>query len=393
VPNTGTVGSATTVTVSSSAFYLDGEYKIRWSSVATFDSELTVVLKEGVLSKVNSIVETVTIPEGKYGINYVQFLRYNRDDAVNFQYTVKPKLEIIPPQAPPGAKVTVKGTGFPADGGGAITFDGKATTLEIVPNKFGTFTAEFIVPATIVGDAHKFVASSPKIYTDSATAAFKVVPGITIEPTNPEVGADVKVTGFGFAAKSVIKLKYDNISISNSPTSDENGNFSHTFKVVESAIKDHKIIAEDGAGNSAVWGLRLEGTAPPKVTPISPKAERFGWLGDQTVSFNWTPVSDFSGVFYTIEVAEDLNFFPLKPGMKKVNLTQPGCTIDIKAGTYYWRVKAIDGAGNEGEWAISPYPFNVGFFSAWMLAAAGVICLLIFVLLLRAFFRRLKEYE
>jgi hypothetical protein len=78
--------------------------------------------------------------------------------------------------------------------------------------------------------------------------------------------------------------------------------------------------------------------------------------------------------------------------MKKTGLTQPTCTLPIKAGTYYWRVKAIDGAGNEGEWAISPYAFNVGFFSIWILVIGGVVCLLIFVLLIRAFFHRLREY-
>jgi len=93
-----------------------------------------------------------------------------------------------------------------------------------------------------------------------------------------------------------------------------------------------------------------------------------------------------------VEVGENLNFFPLKPGMKKSGLTQNICTFDIEPGTYYWRVRAVDGAGNAGEWAISPFPFKVGLLSIWSIVAGAVIFLIIFILLLRAFFRRLKEY-
>lgn len=373
---------------------MDGEYKIRWSTTATFDPEQTIVVGEGVVPKNQySLTASFTIPEARYGNHYVQFWRYNRDDAVNFQFSVKPKLEVIPPSAAPGTAVTVKGTGFPDDGsGGAVTFDGKPTSIAMVTSKTGTFTAEFVVPNTINGD-HKFVASSPKIFGDLTAALLKVGPGIILEPKNPDIGADAKITGRGFAANSAVKIKYDNISIATSPTTDENGVFTYTFKVPESSVKDHKVLVEDGAGNSSVLSLTLEGRPPPKPTTVAPKGERFGWLGDETVTFTWTPVSDISGVFYTIEVGEDLNFFPLKPGMKKTGLTQPSCTIPIKAGTYYWRVKAIDGAGNEGEWAISPHAFNVGFFSPWMLAAGGAACLLIFILLIRAFFHRLREYD
>lgn len=340
-----------------------------------------------------SVTDSFTIPEAKYGLHYVEFYRESRPDekAVVLQFNVKPRLEIIPPQAAPGAKVTVKGTGFPAGGGGAVSYDGKATDIAIVTSEAGTFTAEFTVPNTIAGE-HKFVANSPKLFNDSASVTMKVIPAVSIDPKQPDIGAEATITGTGFAASSVVQIKYDSKSVADSPTTDENGSFSYTFKVPDSSAKTHKVTAEDGAGNSILLNLSLESTPPSKTTPVSPRAERFGWLGDETVTFTWTTVTDISGITYTIEVAEDLNFFPLKPGMKKVGLTQPNCTMAMKAGTYYWRVRSVDGAGNESEWAISPYAFNVGFFSTWVLVIAGLVCLLIFILLLRAFFRRLREY-
>ncbi len=309
-----------TLNIQSKAFPIDGEYKLLWCPTADFLPETTVTVKEGVIPKMGlSLIDSFVIPESRYGINYVRFYRYTRPDdtPVNLSFTVTPKIEVIPPQAPPGAKVTIKGTGFPAESGGAITFDGKPTTMEIVPNKVGTFTADFVIPATIAGDVHKFVASSPKIYSDVVVANLKVAAGVYIDPPNPDVGANVKIIGSGFAAKSPVKLKYDNTSIADAPPSDENGNFTYSFKLPESNTPDHKITVEDGAGNVFVMNLKLENTPPPKTAPLSPKGERFGWLGDQDVTFTWTPVTDASGVVYTIEVAEDLNFFPVEAGNEK----------------------------------------------------------------------------
>ena len=350
------------------------------------------MLKKGEAPRVTTVTDSFTVPEAKYGDNYVQFTRWGREDYVNLKFTVKPSLEVTPAQAAPGATVTVKGTGFPTSASGAVTFDGQTTDISIEANEVGTFSAEFVVPDTITGE-HKFVVNSPQLLSDSATANMKVKPAISMNPKRPDVGADVEITGRGFAAKSVVQIKYDNVSIANSPTTDENGSFSYTFKVPESSNKQHKVTAEDEAGNSTILSLSLEGTPPPKPTPVAPKSERFGWLGDETITFVWTPVTDISGITYTIEVGEDLNFFPIKPGMKQTGLTEPTCTMNIKVGTYYWRVQAVDGVGNEGEWSTSPYAFNVGFLSNWMLIVGGIVCLLVFILLIRAFFRRLRDYD
>lgn len=382
------------MSISSNAFPIDGDYKIMWSDKASFEDGTYLVLKEGTVPRNNyTVTDTITIPEAKYGINYVRFWRYNRDDSVTFQFDVKPKLEIIPAQAAPGATVTVKCTGFPPGDEGVVTLDGKPTTIVPVASITGTYSADFLVPETMAGD-HKFVANTPRLFTDIAQGYVKVIPTVTVSPEQPDIGAEVKVTGRGFAAKSTVQIKYDNVSVASSPATSELGSFTYVFKVPESSAAPtrHTITVQDASGNKATWGMTLEGQAPPRPTPQLPKNERFGWMGAQEVVFAWSAVSDSSGVIYTIEVAEDLNFFPLKPGMKKTGLKEPSCTLKINPGTYYWRVQAVDGVGNEGEWAISPYPFRVGYFSMWMFVGAGIVCLALFALLVRAFFRRLREY-
>jgi len=398
------VGTTVTLSIISSSYQLDGDYKIRWSPTATFEDEKSiVVVAEGNVPKGGyDVSATFTVPEARYGINYVQYARYGRDDPVNLQFTVKPTLTVTPTSVKPGGTLTVSGTGFPAGDTVSIKFDGEiaevvssdedAENPSIVKvNKIGSFAATFAVPEIAAG-SHKFIADASKMYTDTTEASVEIVPYVVLNPELPEIGTRVVVSGCGFAANSVVHLKYDDMAIANSPTTGENGCFSYDFVIPESAETQHIIVVTDEDGNTASYGLPLEGKAPAEPTPIAPRDQRFGILGDETVTFNWTEVSDPSGVTYTVEVGENLNFFPLKPGMRKVDLTHTNTAIVLEPGTYYWRVKAIDGVGNESEWVTSPYAFKVGLLSAWAIVIGAIIFIIVFVLLIRAFVSRLGEY-
>jgi hypothetical protein len=392
VPTSGNVGTQVTFSIGSSAFPVDGDYKIRWSPSANFEDDKTVVLKEGTSPKNSmSIIDTVAVPEAKMGINYIQLIRMNRDDPVNFQFTVRPKVDIAPTSTIPGGMVTISGTGLPAEDTGTLSFDGKVTNVAITTNKVGSFTAQFTIPDTIAG-THKFIVQTPKALTDTPTLTMQVTPTITMKPLQPEVGSNVTLTGRGFAARSGVQVKYDNTSIANSPTTDDNGNLNYEFKVPESQRKEHEIVVTDAAGNTAKIVPTLETKALPKPIPVSPKDQRIGLFGSEMVTFTWTKVSDAPGLTYIIEVGNNLNFFPLKPGMKKTGLTQTSCTLNLEPGSYFWRVKVVDASNNEGEWAISPYHFEVGFLPVWTFAVIGAALLFVFIWLIRAFFRRLGEY-
>jgi hypothetical protein len=373
-----------------------------WSKTPIGDESTDyIVLTEGEFPRdTTKVTITFTVPEAAYGINYVQYRRNWRPEApYGFAFTVLPDIKLSPSSGSPGSKVILNGTGFPANKKEVtLSFDGQDTALAISTSGVGSFSAEFAIPNTIAGK-HEFKATVESISMVDASASLQVSPKISLEPEHPEIGAEVTVTGCGFAAKSQVSIKYDDISISSSPTdkppiTDWNGSFSHSFKVPESSKDNHVITATDKAGNVATYGLPLEGEAPPAPNTITPgeKQQRFGVFGSQLVIFTWTEVSDPSGVTYILEIDDNLNFFPLEPGMRKTGLTTPNCTIQLEPGTYYWRVKAVDGAGNESGWALSPYPFKVGLFSAWYLVMGGLIFVIIFILIVRAFFRRIREY-
>lgn len=348
-----------------------------------------------------------TVPEASYGSNYVQFRRaWRPEEAYGFMFTVLPDLQVSPSSATPGSQVTIKGTGFPGEGVAALSLDGKALDLEPETNTLGSFTIEFTVPDAIAG-RHAFEATAEDMYRKEATASLEVVPGISLQPVLPDIGSEATVTGCGFAATSPVTVEYDDQAMAatspvtvedddqavvDSPQTDELGNFTITFTVPETSEAEHEITVTDGAGNVATLSLSLEGQPPLAPTTVSPQEQRFGWFGAQIVAFTWTDVSDPSGVTYTLEIGDNLNFFPLAPGMRKTELAQPTCLIELEPGTYYWRVKAVDGAGNQGEWTLSPYPFKVGFFSVWYLVLGGLFFLVVFVFIVRAFFRRVGDY-
>ncbi|MGB8707638.1 MAG: IPT/TIG domain-containing protein [Dehalococcoidia bacterium] len=339
------------------------------------------------------VTVSFTIPEASFGINFLQFQRsYRPENPYGFAFSVVPGLTVTQPTCTPRSTVTIKGTGFPAKNKNIkVSFDGNDTGLSILTNELGSFTGEFTIPDTMAGN-HQFKATDENLFLGDITASLQVGPTISLQPEHPEIGSEVTLTGCGFAARSTIAIKYDDIAVSNSPTTGDTGNFTDKFIVPESSTDTHVITATDKAGNVATFGLPLEGTAPSVPNPISPAQERFGWFGSQLVVFNWSEVSDPSGVTYSLEIDNSLRFFPLEPGMRKTGLTEPNCVMRLDPGTYYWRVKAIDGAGNESDWSLSPYPFQVGLLSGLYLAIGAIIFVIIFIFIIRAFFRRVREY-
>lgn len=388
------MGSTATITIDAGSRQIGGPYEILWSGkpITEESTDLLVVKKGEFPKETTKITVDFVIPEAAYGRNYVQFRRaWRPQDPYGFAFTVLPDLKVSPGSSTPGAEVTVKGTGFPAKNKEIrLSFDGKDTGLEITSSELGSFTARFTVPETIAG-RHELKAYVENMYLEVPTASLEVRPALSLEPRLPEIGAEVTVSGRGFAANSQVLLKYDDIAITGSPQTDHRGSFSHNFKVPESPKDRHVITATDKAGNTATYGLPLEGQPPPAPAPLHPcRGETFGLFGPQPVTFRWEAVEDPSGVTYTLEVGRNIKVWP--PVAIRLGMTNTACTISLEPGTYYWRVKAVDGAGNESQWEYAPYPFKVGSLSIWYLIIGGLLFLVFFIIILRVFLNRLSQY-
>ena len=396
-PSSGPTGSQVIISISSGAYPLDGNYEIWWSKSPTMsDDPTTVKLGQGFNERLKqSVSMTVAVPEAPNGTNYFHFIKAGRaEQMLNFAFQVTPSIIIKSDQVTPRSTATVTGSGFTASDVIVFYIDGDpiAATAEIDSDKMGTFNADIPIPDLASG-THVIKATAKKMFNQEATSRFKTSATIAIEPTMPVVGQTATVTGYGFSPNTDVSIKYDSTVVASSPTSDKAGSFVYNFTVPETSEPHHTVTATDKNGNTATWELPIENNPPTTPTPVSPSSDRVGIMGAQPVTFTWMPAKDDSGtVLYTVEVADNMNFFPLMPGMRRTNVTESSVTMNIEPGTYYWRVQAADPSGNKSKWALSPYAFQVGLINLWVVVGASVILLVVFILLLRAFIRRVRGY-
>ena len=116
---------------------------------------------------------------------------------------------------------------------------------------------------------------------------------------------------------------------------------------------------------SAVRSFRLDAKPPSVPSPFSPSPEAS--TDNLTVRFEWVRAYDdydnpndpwSSGVaYYLIQVAEDRSF--ASPVLENT-VPDNSCYLTLPAyGRYYWRVRAVDAVGHEGDWSENR-PFHVG---------------------------------
>jgi len=402
-PNSGPTGTAVTILIESGAYPLDGKYEMWWSKSANMtggdvNSEGTdptaVKLAEGFNERMKqSMIVSLSVPPASAGTNYFHFIKAGRaSQMLNFAFSVTPGLVCKEDKIKPRSTINISGTGFtPSD---KITFyiDGEPLDLRAESDSIGSFTVALPVPDLMAG-THVVKATGQKMYNQEGALRFKVVPYITIEPAIPLVGKSATVSGYGFAPGSEVSIKYDDAVVTSSPTSDKSGRFTYNFTVPDTASGKHELVATDRAGNIASWVLPVENNPPTSPSPVSPTTDRFGVIGGQPVTFTWMAAKDDSGtVIYTVEVADNLNFFPLMPGMRRSSISETSVTMNLEPGTYYWRVQASDASGNKSKWSLSPYAFQVGLVNLWVVGGVSLILIVIFVFLLRAFIQRVRGY-
>jgi len=394
-PNSGPTGTQVVLSITSGAYPLDGKYEIWWSKSPNMSDDPTAVkLAEGFNERLKqSLTVTLSVPEASNGTNYFHYIKAGRSEQMmNFAFQVTPALVMAQDKVTARQTVTLSGTGFTPSDTVSFYIDGDPVEMTAASNELGSFSTDFTIPDLQAG-THIVKATAKKMFNQEASLRFKASPYIKVEPVTPVVGKTATVSGYGFAPGSEVSIKYDQKVITSSPTTDKNGCFVYNFTVPEVAASQPVITATDRAGNTATFEPVVESSPPTTPTPISPTADRFGFIGGQPVTFTWMPAKDDSGVvLYTIEIADNLNFFPLAPGMRRSGLSETSVTINLEPGTYYWRVQAVDPSGNKSKWALSPYAFQVGLVNIWVVIAASVVLLIVFILLLRAFIQRVRGY-
>lgn len=108
---------------------------------------------------------------------------------------------------------------------------------------------------------------------------------------------------------------------------------------------------ESTAISTAYWSatIRISGTpaAPNLLSPSNGSS-----TSNTKPTFDWSDVTDPSGLKYQLQVDDSGTSFP-SPEINKSGLTASkfSSTQRLAKATYTWRVRAIDAAGNVGPWS------------------------------------------
>jgi len=269
-----------------------------------------------------------------------------------------------------GDMLIVNGIGFQANESNiAVTFDGAQVIGSITGDAQGSWSAQFSVPATYGGD-HTIKSSGDATRSNDGTPFTVVVtPYLEINPSSGAVGSSMVLNGNGFSSNQPLTITYDLKEVKTTASTDYRGNLNLPFKPPVSSAGDHTVKVTDAGGASGTVIITIESTPPQAPSPVSPETGSiYSLFENKPVEFNWSSVDDPSGVVYTFELSQKPGFSG--PVTRKENLEKPALSLHINerpmAGEYYWRVKAVDLAGNSSGWSKPQTIEFTGFEYLWI---------------------------
>jgi len=335
------------------------------------DDEVDVTGGDIITDSEGKFTCTVVIPDSLMG-EHILTVADESGDKPEAVFTVKPKIILVPAEQEGGKEVAVIGAGFLAEYAITLTIDGKRvdTNPYYIETDFqGSFSCVFAAPLYDNPATVKVVASDRKF--DKAEAQLMVQGGIRLGPITTtaspgHAGMELTIYGVGFASGAAVTITYynsegDEVIDEATAVVDTNGNFTNVFTVPPSVAGSHVIEATDESTTGTATFI-MESKAPPVPLPRLPET---AGTAQEKAHFDWGDVTDPSGVSYTLQVASDIDFNTLAVDREGILLSEYTLTDDEKlapAGqkAYYWRVKAVDGASNDGKWS-SLGLFYVGF--------------------------------
>ena len=341
------------------------------------DDEVDIVSGDEETDEDGEFVCTIIIPKSTAGDHTIT-VTDDSGSRAEADFTVEPEITVTPAKGAAGDTVKVKGTGFGEDVDVTIELDGDEVA-EDESDYYGSFEVTFTLPVKSSG-TYDIEAKDEDKNKDKVD--FTIAAGVKLSLTTGNVGEKITIDGTGFATNQTVSIKYDATQVATA-TSDSKGSFSASFSAPKSIHGEHTITVTDTSGNTVSMKFVMESNPPAKPTLSLPaNGTRMGFIGSQTPTFTWSAVTDSSGVSCKLQIASDPGFVSLVvPEISE--LTETNYTLPqgqaLPYGTYYWRVKAIDGAQNDSGWTTA-YSFQSGFLPTW----AFIVIIIVIVALIAA---------
>ena len=331
-------------------------------------------------------------PPGTYDIR----VKDEKGNTVRYEFTIIAGATVDRTEASVDSELTISGTGFKANGEIGVEFDGVAVAT-ITADNSGAFQVVFKVPASQHGE-HVITVSDG---VNTQQLSFEIESDAPPVPVliSPGDGSETKAAAY-FDWNSVddpsLPVRYQLQIASESgfavvvmektlAESEYRLSEEETLPTVTAGSPYYwRVRAIDGAANESEWSAPRSFLvlAPPAPVLLLPES---GSEAEAEAYFDWEDTTSLSlPVTYQIQVARGQDFTKLvteKAGLAESEYTvmeEEKLAAVKKDAPYYWRVRAVDNAGNEGEWSV-PGSFHVGFYLAlpgwalYILIAFGAI--------------------
>ncbi len=377
--------------------------------VIFFDDEEVDPVDDITADELGTWTGTFIVPAGSAGEHEITAEgdytdRGDIDDPALFTMTAG--IAVTPVKGVVGSTFTVSGSGFGANEDDIeILFDGKSVKSGFKAGSDGAFEVSVTVPDAAMGTHEIDAEGSDTTKSDIENIDFEVEPSVVVEPTSGNVGTQIQVSGKGLPAGKSVTVTYDGVTKGTGTTASTGTLSPITFGATHTQsthTADHSItVTFDSSTLSETFSM--ESTAPSKPAPRTPASgARIGVLGKQTPTLTWTIVDDPSGVTYGLQISATADFSQVL--LSKSNLQAQGSALIVSSagpemsytltdsealpfGTYYWRVKAVDGAMNDSGWSGSS-TFKAGLLPTWALIVIIVLAVvligaLVYVLIIR----------
>jgi len=291
------------------------------------------------------------------------------DSEAEAEFTVESELVIDPTSGGAGAEVSVSGTGFERRSDVVVYFDAEEVIADTTDSK-GSFEQTFTVPELETGiydveaededgnlDTAKFTITVPGPTEPSPTPTPTPAPApavITLSAESGKIGSDLVVTGTGFAAGGAVTIKFGD-EVLKTTVANASGIVATVVKVPSIKAGEQTITISDGTNTSEVT-FTVEAVPPPIPAPLLPE---MGVKAKTPVTFDWEDVTaDAKPVSYTLQIATEDDFAEDSIVFEKTGLDESEYTtteaeslaLGSREAAYYWRVRSVDAAENEGEW-------------------------------------------
>jgi len=315
-------------------------------------------------------------------------------------FKVTPEISLDKSSGIVGETITMTGSRFAANERGIkILFAGEAVVTGVKANAQGEWEESFEIPEIPTGTYSVTAEGEQTPIGDISELSFEIKPNIRLSPDEGSVGITLTVTGRGFAANQNVDIMYDGSQKAEASSNDQ-GSFEVSFLVPESQHGERLVVAGYAGENHANAVFTMESDPPDTPELISPlDGSRVGFVHEVTPTFQWSEVSDDSGVRYNLQIATSADVTAtgefVAPIVSVSGLVGTSYTLEKKdalpPGAYYWIVQAMDGAENESVWTTA-HSFRVGLLPLGAFIAIITATVVLFIALIRAAIIRRRYY-